>query len=167
MVYSVILILYYFFVRFSVAPFIDSLATLVRQITSATTNLAASPVKSYGGGAGVVFCGACPHWSIERSCDASLASFGFRRTRSRRWGAEPPQVLRRGRGGRVFKRRWILAAKQRVCIVAGSALPTKQRSKRAIRLSYTQILCIQPEHKARYLIISQTFLGGSLKPISI
>ena len=31
-----------------------------------------------------------PPWSIERSCDALLASFGFRRTVSRRWGAEPP-----------------------------------------------------------------------------
>ena len=45
-----------------------SLATLVR----------ASPVKSYGVNAGVVFCrGVCaPYWFIERS--------------SRRWGAVPP-----------------------------------------------------------------------------
>ena len=46
--------------------------------------LYASPVKSYGGDAGVVFfCGAeppgrSPLWFIERS--------------SRRWGAEPPAV---------------------------------------------------------------------------
>ena len=34
--------------------------------------------------------GATPRWSIERSCDALLASFGFRRTVLRRWGALPP-----------------------------------------------------------------------------
>ena len=36
--------------RSSVAPFIDSLATLVHQLTSATPNLAASPVNIDGGG---------------------------------------------------------------------------------------------------------------------
>ena len=57
--------------------------------------LYASPVKSYGGCAGVVMFlwGRSPLWSIERSCDASLASFGFRRTVSRRWGAEPPYLI--------------------------------------------------------------------------
>ena len=72
--------------------------------------LFASPVKSYGGGARFTFYGAKPPlvyrtkfpplgggtpggpplWFIERSCDASLASFGFRRTVSRRWGADTP-----------------------------------------------------------------------------
>jgi len=37
--------------------------------------------------------GLSPYWSIERSCDAPLASFGESRTVSRRWGAEPPWFI--------------------------------------------------------------------------
>ena len=48
-------------------------------------------VNIYGGSAWVVFLrDVSPLRSIERSCDASLASFGFRRTVCRRGGAEPP-----------------------------------------------------------------------------
>ena len=75
--------------------------SLTRSLRSFVCSFVASPVQSYGVNAGVVFCrGVCaPYWFIERSCDASLASFGFRRTRSAVGGRYPLKSY--GGGARV------------------------------------------------------------------